>query len=118
MSTAILKRPNKPKGKGVTVSVSVSTFVPKPLKGRGIAGELVKAAYEYADKEAYCGDDGCMHGCLPEHFSYTSILSGSIIVACDRLHALIQTHTYHDEHEYETVAYSVCSDSQISAVPT
>lgn len=24
------------------------TFVPKPVKGRGIAAELVKAAYEYA----------------------------------------------------------------------
>lgn len=24
------------------------TFVPKPIKGRGIAAELVKAAYEYA----------------------------------------------------------------------
>ena len=31
--------------------VVVHTFVPKPLKGRGIAGELVKAAYDYADKE-------------------------------------------------------------------
>lgn len=39
--------------------VIVHTFVPKPLKGRGIAGELVKAAYEYADKEGL----GCKATC-------------------------------------------------------
>ena len=31
--------------------VIVRTFVPKPVKGRGIAGELVKAAYDYAVNE-------------------------------------------------------------------
>lgn len=39
--------------------VIVHTFVPKPLKGRGIASELVKAAYEYADKEGL----GCKATC-------------------------------------------------------
>ena len=31
------------------------TFVPKPLKGRGIASELVQAAYDYAhDNDLIC----------------------------------------------------------------
>ena len=39
--------------------VVVRTFVPGPLKGRGIAGELVKAAYDYADKQGL----GCKATC-------------------------------------------------------
>lgn len=39
--------------------VVVHTYVPKPLKGRGIAGELVKAAYDYANKEGL----GCKATC-------------------------------------------------------
>ena len=39
--------------------VVVHTFVPKPLKGRGIAGDLVKEAYSYADKEGL----GCKATC-------------------------------------------------------
>lgn len=39
--------------------VVVHTYVPKPLKGRGIAGALVKAAYAYADKEGL----GCKATC-------------------------------------------------------
>ncbi|MBR5567872.1 MAG: N-acetyltransferase [Bacteroidales bacterium] len=35
------------------------TYVPKPIKGRGIAGELVNAAYKYADLEGY----GCKATC-------------------------------------------------------
>lgn len=35
------------------------TYVPKPIKGRGIAGELVSAAYKYADLEGY----GCKATC-------------------------------------------------------
>lgn len=39
--------------------VVVHTYVPNPLKGRGIAGELVKAAYDYANKEGL----GCKATC-------------------------------------------------------
>ena len=39
--------------------VVVHTFVPRPLKGRGIAGELVKEAYSYADREGL----GCKATC-------------------------------------------------------
>ena len=39
--------------------VVVHTSVPKPLKGRGIAAELVKTAYDYADKEGL----GCKATC-------------------------------------------------------
>ena len=39
--------------------VVVHTFVPRPLKGRGIAGELVKEAYDYADREGL----GCKATC-------------------------------------------------------
>lgn len=39
--------------------VVVRTFVPIPLNGRGIAGELVKAAYDYADKQGL----GCKATC-------------------------------------------------------
>lgn len=39
--------------------VVVHTFVPKPLKGRGIASRLVQEAYVYADKEGL----GCKATC-------------------------------------------------------
>ena len=39
--------------------IVIHTFVPGPLKGRGIAGELVKEAYNYADKEGL----GCKATC-------------------------------------------------------
>lgn len=39
--------------------VVTHTFVPAPLKGRGIAGDLVKEAYAYADKEGL----GCKATC-------------------------------------------------------
>ena len=39
--------------------VVVHTFVPRPLKGRGIAADLVKEAYDYADKEGL----GCKATC-------------------------------------------------------
>lgn len=35
------------------------TYVPKPLKGRGIASELVREAYSYADMEGL----GCKATC-------------------------------------------------------
>ncbi len=39
--------------------VVVHTYVPRPLKGRGIASELVCEAYAYADKEGL----GCKATC-------------------------------------------------------
>ena len=39
--------------------VVVHTYVPKPLSGRGIASELVREAYAYADKEGL----GCKATC-------------------------------------------------------
>jgi predicted GNAT family acetyltransferase len=39
--------------------VVIHTFVPKPIKGLGIASELVKAAYDYADREGL----GCKATC-------------------------------------------------------
>ena len=39
--------------------VVIHTFVPAPLKGRGIASELVKEAYSYADREGL----GCKATC-------------------------------------------------------
>lgn len=39
--------------------VVVHTFVPSPLKGRGIASDLVKEAYTYADIEGL----GCKATC-------------------------------------------------------
>ncbi|MBR2065263.1 MAG: N-acetyltransferase [Bacteroidales bacterium] len=39
--------------------IVVHTFVPRPLKGRGIASDLVKHAYDYADKEGL----GCKATC-------------------------------------------------------
>ena len=40
----------------------------------------------------------------------------TIVVSRDWLHALVQSHAYHHEHEYEPVAYAVGSDAQVSAV--
>lgn len=37
----------------------IHTYVPKPIKGLGIASELVRAAYEYADLEGL----GCKATC-------------------------------------------------------
>ena len=39
--------------------VVIHTYVPKPIKGRGIASDLMKEAYEYADKEGL----GCKATC-------------------------------------------------------
>lgn len=39
--------------------VVIHTFVPRPLKGRGIASDLVKQAYDYADREGL----GCKATC-------------------------------------------------------
>ena len=43
-------------------------------------------------------------------------MSCSIVISRYRLHSLIETHADHDEHEYNTVAYSIRSDSKITAV--
>lgn len=39
--------------------IVVHTYVPRPIKGRGIASELVKEAYNYADREGL----GCKATC-------------------------------------------------------
>ena len=72
--------------------------------------------YEHADDEAQGGHSGGKSGSLPEHLLYTGILSCTVVVAGDRLHSLVQSHADHDEHEDESVAYSVCSDAEVSAV--
>lgn len=71
---------------------------------------------EHADDEAESSHAHGEFGRLPEHFLNTRILSCSIVVSRYRLHPLVQTHAYHHEHEYQTVAYTVGSDSEVSAV--
>lgn len=39
--------------------IVVHTYVPRPIKGRGIAAELVKEAYDFADKQGL----GCKATC-------------------------------------------------------
>ena len=75
-----------------------------------------KLREEDSDDKAYGGDQNRKPCRLPEHFLDTGVLPCTIIVSCDRLHSLVQSHAYHDEHEAEPVGDSICSDAQVAAV--
>lgn len=78
-----------------------------------------KHADDHRRKELAKQEPGRRHPDRPlhrqlRHLRHTRVMPGAEVIACNRLHPLVEAHYDHDEEEYDPVHNPVCADRHVA----
>ena len=84
----------------------------------GVGGEGTNDGLgeEFADYETGSHHDGGIADGLVEHFLHTMVQLGSVVVAGNGLHTLIESHDNHGEEEEPTVVAAIGTHGKVAAI--